>query len=207
MREMLAARSGHDFVTSSRAPGEGRAIMARLSQAFAMALVRNPSRVFGCSIAFAAVGVVALNALAWQTARHPSPLFTPKPSGRFQRLPDPPIAAPAAPLPPMRPMEVVAVPTPPLPTAPARPQRDPIGDLIRATETGAVRVESQRLVATAQRALTNLGYGPLRADGIMGQGTRQAIERFEREYKLEVTGELNPRTLRELSGRAAMPIE
>jgi hypothetical protein len=207
MREMLAARSGHDFITPSRAPGEGRATMARLSQAFAIALVRNPSRVVGCSIAFAAVGVIALNALAWQTARHPSPLFTPKPGGKFQRLPDPPIASPAAPLPPTRPREVVAVPTPPLPTAAARPQRDPIGDLIRATETGAVRVEPQRLVATAQRALTNLGYGPLRADGIIGQGTRQAIERFEREYKLEVTGDLNPRTLRELSGRAAMPIE
>jgi peptidoglycan hydrolase-like protein with peptidoglycan-binding domain len=41
----------------------------------------------------------------------------------------------------------------------------------------------------------------------MGPGTRQAIERFERERKLTVTGELGPRTVRELAAAAGQPIE
>jgi peptidoglycan hydrolase-like protein with peptidoglycan-binding domain len=47
----------------------------------------------------------------------------------------------------------------------------------------------------------------LKIDGLAGQETRLAIERFEREQKIPVTGELGPRTLRELSARSGMAIE
>jgi peptidoglycan hydrolase-like protein with peptidoglycan-binding domain len=62
-------------------------------------------------------------------------------------------------------------------------------------------------VAAGQRALAKLGYGPLKADGIMGPGTRQAIERFERDRRLAVTGELGSRTARELAAQSGLPVE
>lgn len=100
-----------------------------------------------------------------------------------------------------------------IPAPPAKPvqARDSIGDLIRSGETGAGRPnaasgESQRVVA-GQRALAKLGYGPLKADGLMGSGTHQAIERFERDRRLPVTGELNGRTARELAAHAGISIE
>lgn len=61
-------------------------------------------------------------------------------------------------------------------------------------------VDAQHLVtATAQKALTKLGYGSLKADGIDGSGTRKAITAFQRANKLHVTGELDAPTLRLLT--------
>ncbi len=50
----------------------------------------------------------------------------------------------------------------------------------------------------AQLRLRQLGYyrGPI--DGIIGRGTRYAIVRFQRDYRLPVTGRLDHRTLRAL---------
>ena len=67
--------------------------------------------------------------------------------------------------------------------------------------------EPHRPVAAAQRALAKLGYGPLKADGVLGEGTRQAIERFERDRRLAVTRDLAPRTLKELSAQSGVAIE
>ncbi len=69
--------------------------------------------------------------------------------------------------------------------------------------TGSINtstVDAQHLVtATAQKALTKLGYGALKADGIVGSGTRKAITEFQRANKLHVTGELDAPTLRLLT--------
>jgi hypothetical protein len=69
--------------------------------------------------------------------------------------------------------------------------------------TGSINtntLDSQHLVtATAQKALTKLGYGSLKADGIVGSGTRKAITEFQRANKLHVTGELDAPTLRLLT--------
>ncbi len=62
-------------------------------------------------------------------------------------------------------------------------------------------------MAAGQRALVKLGFGPLKADGLMGPTTRQAIERFERERKIPVTGELGARTVRELAAQSGLPVE
>jgi peptidoglycan hydrolase-like protein with peptidoglycan-binding domain len=57
-------------------------------------------------------------------------------------------------------------------------------------------------VLAAQRQLNKLGYGPVKPDGLFGLGTRQAIEKFERDRKLPVTGDLNARTSRDLAAAA-----
>jgi peptidoglycan hydrolase-like protein with peptidoglycan-binding domain len=41
----------------------------------------------------------------------------------------------------------------------------------------------------------------------MGPGTRQAIERFERDRRLPVTGEFTPRTVRELTAASGISVE
>jgi peptidoglycan hydrolase-like protein with peptidoglycan-binding domain len=81
---------------------------------------------------------------------------------------------------------------------------DPSGQ-IRVTSgatasPAALKRESDHAsVVTAQRALTNLGYGPLAVDGIMGPRTRQAIEDFQHDRELKVTSELDPSTMRQLT--------
>jgi peptidoglycan hydrolase-like protein with peptidoglycan-binding domain len=69
------------------------------------------------------------------------------------------------------------------------------------------RPEPTRIVTSGQKALSKLGYGPLTADGVMGQTTRQAVERFERDRRLPVTGEISGRTARELAAQAGIPVE
>lgn len=52
---------------------------------------------------------------------------------------------------------------------------------------------SDPAIKWAQQKLQRLGY-ELDDDGIMGEETRDAVRRFQRESGLEVTGELGPRT-------------
>jgi uncharacterized protein YhaN len=57
---------------------------------------------------------------------------------------------------------------------------------------------TKRDVIAAQEALTELGFGTLEADGVVGPTTRQAIEEFQRTAGLTVTGELHSQTLQTL---------
>ncbi|MGY6645837.1 MAG: peptidoglycan-binding domain-containing protein [Salinarimonas sp.] len=63
------------------------------------------------------------------------------------------------------------------------------------------------IIASAQRALDALGYGPLTADGLYGPMTREAIERFESDHDLTVTGQLVPATARSLARESGIAIE
>jgi hypothetical protein len=218
VREALAARSERDFISAAPGPRRARAAATRAGAVWrwlVLGVRRRPGAVAGGLAVAAAASAVALNALTFQTRRHPAPLFTPKTGAAAPA----PIAAP--PLPPVRP---AAPPVPPAPAAAPLPQptlakplaspRDPIGDMIRAGDGASnaarateAKADQQRPVAAAQRALTKLGYGPLKADGIMGEGTHQALERFERDRRLAVTRDLSPRTIRELSAQAGVPIE
>lgn len=87
----------------------------------------------------------------------------------------------------------VARPPAPVPNA----SRDPLGDLI---------VNSRR-VAAVQRALTEYGYGQLKPTGTAGSDTQAAIQRFERERKLPVTGHISDRLVKELATVTGRPIE
>lgn len=87
----------------------------------------------------------------------------------------------------------VARPPAPVPNA----ARDPLGDLI----------VSSRRVAAVQRALTEYGYGQLKPTGTAGSDTQAAIQRFERERKLPVTGQISDRVVKELATVTSRPIE
>jgi len=69
--------------------------------------------------------------------------------------------------------------------------------------TGSVESKApdikQAVTATAQIALSKLGYGKVTADGVIGPGTRRAIEAFQRAKGLTVTRELDAPTLKQLT--------
>jgi len=57
---------------------------------------------------------------------------------------------------------------------------------------------SPRVIAL-QRALAEFGYGQIKATGFVDADTRHAIEMFERERKLPVTGQISDGVVRELA--------
>jgi peptidoglycan hydrolase-like protein with peptidoglycan-binding domain len=82
--------------------------------------------------------------------------------------------------------------------APKAPSRvDPIAELI---------APSPRVTAV-QRALNDYGYGPVKATGVYGPETITAIQKFERDRKLPVTGQISPRLLRDLAALSGRPLE
>lgn len=222
----MLARTDHDFVLSQpKAGGKSRRKPAQKpSRAMAVlrTMFRNPGRtIVGAAGTALSIAIVA-NAMM-QNGPHPAPFFRP-----------PVEVLRPAPLPPSRPVELsgrdTAQAADPTQAAGSRgvrattpgnivPQptpRDPIADVLKAGTNPAPaasstpvpdagRIEPNRAVINAQRALNKLNYGPMKPDGLLGPGTKQAIERFERDHRLPVTGELAPRTLRELASASGIP--
>jgi peptidoglycan hydrolase-like protein with peptidoglycan-binding domain len=79
---------------------------------------------------------------------------------------------------------------------PAR-TNDPIAELI---------APSKRVLAI-QRALADFGYGQIKPTGVHDAETRAAIEKFERDHRLPITGQISDRFVRELAGMTGRPLE
>ena len=94
-------------------------------------------------------------------------------------------------------LRVLAASTASAPSAPPAARRDPIAELI---------APSPRVVAV-QRALSDFGYGQIKPTGTYDAPTRAAIEKFERDRKLPVTGQISDRFVRELAGMTGRPLE
>jgi peptidoglycan hydrolase-like protein with peptidoglycan-binding domain len=84
----------------------------------------------------------------------------------------------------------ISAPTPPL-------RIDPIAEML---------TPSKRVVAV-QRALTEFGYGQIEPTGLVDPETQVAIEKFERQRRLPVTGQVSDRLARELAALTGRPIE
>ncbi|RDV02415.1 peptidoglycan-binding protein [Undibacter mobilis] len=82
-------------------------------------------------------------------------------------------------------------------SSPQPARRDPIAELI---------APSPRVLAI-QRALADFGYGQIKPTGNFDAATRVAIEKFERDRKLPVTGQISERFVRELSAMTGRPLE
>jgi peptidoglycan hydrolase-like protein with peptidoglycan-binding domain len=90
---------------------------------------------------------------------------------------------------------LLARPVPPAPVP--SPRNDAINEAL---------APSKRVVAV-QRALADYGYGQIRPSGVLDRETKAAIERFERERKLPVTGAVSDRLTRELAAVTGRPLE
>src|SRR5882757_9739627 len=203
------------------------AVEANAERGFFMRiLLRSPKDMLAGAVAFAAVSAIVANALFLQAGRHPSPMF-----GSVVAIPA--AWAPASPLPRPRPVEAAASLLDPKPAEPklAEPKAaDPLANLVKATsvapvapstiarppapipassrnETSANSAPISRRVAAVQRALTEYGYGQLKPTGTIGSDTQAAIQKFERERKIPVTGQVSDRLVRELATVTGRPVE
>jgi hypothetical protein len=144
--------------------------------------------------------VVILNAVFLQSGRHPAPFFANPTSGpqAAEHRPNLAVTAPAklAEAPAANP---AVGPRTPQPVAARR--SDPIAELIGSS------VGSPSRVMAVQRVLSAFGYGQIRPSGILDQSTSAAIEKFESEHKLPVTGRLSDRLLSDLAAMVGHPIE
>jgi hypothetical protein len=173
---------------------------------------------------------VPMNALFFQDGRHPAPLFSvqaPAPEAENVAA-----AAPTPPTRPAQMQAARAEAEAVRPEAPARPaqrsaakseaaaskaeimkteapapakadkKRDPISQLLGVGETAPTEAPDKNVLA-AQRALQKLGY-VVKPDGLLGGGTRQAIEKFERDNHLPPKGEVNARLMKLLTARAGV---
>lgn len=69
------------------------------------------------------------------------------------------------------------------------------------------RPASSKRVIALQRALAEYGYGQIKPSGIIDVDTRAAIEKFERERRLPITGQPSDRVVRELAAMTGRPLE
>ncbi len=100
-----------------------------------------------------------------------------------------------------QPAAVTAAPTTQVAAAPipaATPQP------AMATSSSAPQPSPQ--IASVQRLLGSFGYLQMSPNGIIGPETKRAIEEFERERRLPVTGQISDRLVRELSVVTGKPL-
>jgi hypothetical protein len=191
-------------------------------------LLHSPKDTVAGALAFTAVSAIIANALFLQAGRHPSPMF-----GTVVTLPASPVANP---LPRPRPVEAAARPAEAAPEPklaepkpepkPAEPKAaDPMTNLVKATAAPATvpanvarppvpipvsrndPSAASRRVAAVQRALTEYGYAQLKPTGTVGSETQAAIQKFERERKMPVTGQVSDRLVRELATVIGHPVD
>ena len=206
----------------------GRGLLMRV-------LLHSPKDMVAGVLAFAAVSAIIANALLLQAGRHPAPLFgtvvampavtsmaanplprprpveadtsisEPKPAepqaadlkASDHKVSDPKASDPMANL--VRATSAAPVATSGVPRPPA--------SIPVSTNSDAVSGAGSRRVAAVQRALTEYGYGQLKATGTVGSDTQAAIQKFERARKIPVTGQMSDRLVRELAAMIGHPID
>jgi Putative peptidoglycan binding domain len=197
-------------------------------------LLYSPKDTLAGLIAFAAVSAIVTNAVFLQTGPHPAPMFgsvvhMQQANLAAVALPRPrPAEADAAPTEThsIEPHQIEPHQIEPRQIEKANELRlpeskgnDPLGNLVKATvpppanallppaSIPSVQVTGSRRVAAVQRALTEYGFGQLKATGTIGADTQAAIMKFERDRRLPVTGQVSERLVHELSAMIGHPID
>jgi hypothetical protein len=88
--------------------------------------------------------------------------------------------------------------------APAGVARPPVPIPVSSRNDAAA---GSRRVAAVQRTLTEYGYGQLKPTGTVGSDTQAAIQKFERDRKIPVTGQMSDRLVRELAAMTGKAID
>jgi Putative peptidoglycan binding domain len=83
----------------------------------------------------------------------------------------------------------------------------PIQPSSHGDQVGDLSTTSSHRVASVQRTLTEYGYGQLKPTGTVGSDTQAAIQKFERDRKIPVTGQMSDRLVRELTVMTGRPID
>lgn len=191
------------------------AVSAIIANALFLQAGRHPSPMFGTVVAMPAAGLPAA-----------SPLPRPRPPVADEPVLEPkPAELKAVEPKPSEPKRSEARPAEPKPAEPKA--ADPLANLVKATtppattstvmrppapipvssHNEAVANAGPRRVAAVQRALTQYGYGQLKPTGTVGSDTQAAIQKFERERKMPVTGHVSDRLVRELTAVIGHPLD
>jgi hypothetical protein len=186
------------------------AVSAIVANALFLQTGRHPAPMFGTVVTLPAPSAVALS----------NPLPRPRPVGAD--------ALPLEPRPmefrPAEPRAAERIPEKPAePTASAPRSADPMANLVKAATSAPAspaaaiarppapipgpQSAASRRVAAVQRALSEYGYGQLKVTGTMSAETQAAIQKFEREHRMQATGQVSERLLRELSAAIGRPVE
>jgi hypothetical protein len=228
LREVLAA--DHDFSLTSK--------LKHLREKLLTAIMRGTRQtgrqgrrylsILAVGFFVATVAAILLNALIWQRARHPAPLFAravPAVAAKestIARISAVPASRPLAAAPPIQahdkpvekpPLDMPAGGHPQQTRLNTSPPHDVISHLLKAPPAPPARPDTQsatpaasnKLVLAVQRALVKLGF-VLNPDGVAGPTTRQAIERYERDHGLPVRGDLSRAIVRRLSAETGIMI-
>ena len=176
---MPSRRAQSGRVPRRRGAADSSGGRARRWLAVARRLGWGPREAVAILAGVCAAAAIVANALFLQSGPHPSPFFaSPSPLGRRAEPTGAAVAVPRA-----RPAEIT----------PAKVE--------------AQSPASSKRVIAMQRALAQFGYGQIKATGIVDGDTRAAIERFEREHRLPVTGQPSDRLARELAAMTGRPLD
>jgi len=152
--------------------------------------VDRPVDTFAVLAAVAATFIILVNALFLQNGARPAPFVAnptlAKTEAAEVRRPGPRIID-------MIPTHTTVAPPP----APSPRRNDPIADLIGPSPR----------IQVVQRVLSDYGYGQIKPSGMLDDATSEAIEKFEREHKLPVTGRVSDRLVAELTAMVGHPIQ
>jgi hypothetical protein len=142
-----------------------------------VAATRRPVDTTAVLAAVAASLIIVVNAVFLQSGAHPAPFFA-------NPVPPPLSMAENRPLGAASPAAAIRI-------------NDPIADFIEL---------SSRIMAV-QRVLSEYGYGQIKPSGVLDDPTKAAIERFEREHTLPVTGEVSDRLVNGLAAMTGHPLQ
>lgn len=172
--------------------------MPRESVVFRMSriLARRPKDAVSLCLAFAATGFILINALFLQVGSHPAPIFANATAGAPSAATGTIAKTPSSRRSNTAALGSAAGNTNALAPRAADNRQDPIAELLEP---------SNRMIAV-QRALAEFGYGQIKPTGTLGPETRAAIEKFERERNLPVTGQISDRLTRELATMKGSPL-
>jgi len=224
------AAADHDFILTSKLKHLREKLLAARGRGTRRAIWRGRRylSILAAGFFIATVAVILLNALVWQRARHPAPLFarpvpaSPAKKPTIDAMSAVPASRPLPAPPPIQahdkpvekpPQETPAGGSPQQTRVNTSPPHGVISQLRKAPPVPPARpitppaapAASSKLVLAAQRALVKLGF-VLNPDGVAGATTRQAIERYERDRGLPVHGEVTPALMRQLSTEMGRPI-
>jgi Putative peptidoglycan binding domain len=189
-------------VRSRRITDDRLRVRAVAGGAFASRLwskaTRRPVDSIALLAAVAASFIIIVNAIFLQSGSRAAPFFA---NPRTSQVVGSDTLKPADTTVPLRPvaapMTLQSTPQSVTPQPVAARRDDPIADLIGpAPRTAAV-----------QRALSDYGYGQLKPSGMFDDNTSAAIEKFEREHKLPVTGQISDRLVDELGAMVGHPLQ
>jgi peptidoglycan hydrolase-like protein with peptidoglycan-binding domain len=178
----------------------GRGLAGSAAARLLTNMVERPVDSFAILGAAAATVAIVVNAAFLQTGARPAPFVVNPTAPKAADAPKPaePQTGPRIidmsgnhALTSPQPQQAVPVPIP----APRR--NDPIAELIGPSPR----------IAAVQRVLANFGYGQVKPTGMLDDATSLAIEKFEREHKLPVTGRVSDRLVKELTAMTGHPVE